>query len=143
MAGETMRARNPAGHAGLFNNLLALVNALAAFVESRFALFTKESKEALLQLLILAACLIAALMFFALGYLFLIGSLVVAVSRAAQVSWIGVTFAAAGLHFLLALIALIIARTRAMKRPFRELSAELRKDREWLKSLDQTSRPTR
>jgi uncharacterized membrane protein YqjE len=143
MAGETMRARNPAGHAGLFNNLLALVNALTAFLESRFALFAKESKGALVQLLVLAACLIAALMFFSLGYLFLIGSVVVAVARATQVSWIMVAFGAAGVHFLLALVALIIARSRAVKAPFRELSAELKKDREWLRNLDQTSRPNR
>ena len=47
MAGETIRSRNPAGHAGLLNNLVALFTSLAGFVETRIALFTKESKKAL------------------------------------------------------------------------------------------------
>ena len=41
---ETTRSRNPAGHAGLLENLLALLNALAEFFESRFALLAEESK---------------------------------------------------------------------------------------------------
>ena len=51
MAGETMRFRNPAGHAGLFNNLVSLANSLAAFFETRFSLFARESKGALVHLL--------------------------------------------------------------------------------------------
>jgi uncharacterized membrane protein YqjE len=75
--------------------------------------------------------------------LFLIGSAVVAIARAAQVSWITVALAAAGVHFVLALICLLIARAKVVTAPFREFSAELQKDREWLKNLDQTSRPSR
>ena len=44
MAGDTMRFRNPAGHAGLLHNLVALLGTLAGFLESRAALFAKESK---------------------------------------------------------------------------------------------------
>jgi uncharacterized membrane protein YqjE len=143
MAAETMRARNPAGHAGLFNNLLALVNDFAAFVESRFALFARESKLALVQLLVLGACLVAALMFFALGYLFLLGSAVVLIAHLTEASWINIALGAAGVHFLLALICVLIAWFKLVKTPFRELSTELQKDREWLKNLDQTSRPNR
>ena len=51
MADEATRSRNPAGHAGLLDNLLALASALAGFFESRFALFSKESKAALVQML--------------------------------------------------------------------------------------------
>jgi uncharacterized membrane protein YqjE len=142
MAGETMRARNPAGHAGLFNNLLALVNALAGFLESRLALFAQESKGALVQLLLIAACLVVALMFFALGYLFLLASAVAAIARVTEISWTWIAIAAGGLHFVLAVICLLIGYARVVKPPFRELSAELQKDREWLKNLDQTSRPT-
>lgn len=143
MAPEAMRSRNPAGHAGLFNNLLALLNSLAEFGASRFALFARESKEALAQVLIVIACLVVALIFFTLGYLFLVGCAVVAIARLAQISWIWVALAAALLHFVLAGICLIIARTRVTQAPYRELSSELKKDREWLKNLDQTSRPSR
>jgi uncharacterized membrane protein YqjE len=142
MAPEAMRSRNPAGHAGLFNNLFGLINSLIEFIASRSALFAKESRVVIAQLLIVIACLVAALIFFTLGYLFLVGSAVVAVAWFAQVSWIWVAFAAAGLHFILAIVCLIVARTRVTQAPYRELSAELKKDREWLRNLDQNSRPT-
>jgi uncharacterized membrane protein YqjE len=142
MAGETMRARNPAGHAGLLNNLLAFFTDLAGFIESRVALFAKESKILLVQMLVLAACLLAALMFFAFGYVFLVVGAVVSLARVAQISWVWVALLAAGLHFLLAIICLLIARSRMIKSPFRELAAELKKDREWLRNLEQTKRPT-
>ena len=46
MTGETMPARNPAGRAGFLGNLLAFINAVVGFVESRFALLARESKAA-------------------------------------------------------------------------------------------------
>src|SRR6266496_407411 len=76
MISETTRSRNPAGHAGFLENLLALASALTEFFEGRFALFAQESKAALVQLLVLAACLILALVLCLLGYVFLIVSAV-------------------------------------------------------------------
>jgi uncharacterized membrane protein YqjE len=64
-------------HAGLLENLLALASALTEFFEGRFALFAQESKAALVQLLLLAACSILGLVFCVLGYVFLIASGVV------------------------------------------------------------------
>jgi uncharacterized membrane protein YqjE len=142
MAREPMRFRNPAGHAGLLNNLLALLNALAEFIESRVALFTKESKIALIQGLVLAAALLGAFLFFALGYVFLIAAAIVGIARLAQISWLWTAVGAAGVHFLFALVCLLIARAKATKAPFRETAAELKKDREWLKKLDETTRLT-
>ena len=141
MADETTQFRNPAGRAGLLNNLLSLVNALAGFLESRLALLTKESKAALFQALALVACFVAALVLFVLGYIFLLAAAIFAIASATQTSWISIALAAAGVHFVLALICLLIARTRMTKPPFREFAAELKKDREWLKNLDETSRP--
>jgi uncharacterized membrane protein YqjE len=141
MADEATRSRNPAGHAGLLDNLLALASALAGFFESRFALFSKESKAALVQMLGLAACLIAAVMLVAIGYIFLIVSAVAGLAHLAQVSWLWVTMAAAGMHFLIALVLLLVARSRMTKPLFRATASELKKDREWLKNLETTSRP--
>jgi uncharacterized membrane protein YqjE len=142
MAREPMRFRNPAGHAGLITNLLALLNALAGFIESRVALFTKEAKLALVQALILAACLVGAAILFGLGYVFLIAAVIVGVAHIAQISWVWTAVAAAVVHFLFALICLLVARSKAKKPPFRETTAELKKDREWLKDLDTTTRLT-
>ena len=136
------RFRNPAGRAGFFTNLLALINALASFFESRAALFAKESKAALVQLLALVAVIVAALLLFAFGYIFLIATAVASVAAIAQVSWLWVALIAAGAHIVLALVCLLIARGIMSKTPYRETAEELKKDREWLKNLDETSHPT-
>jgi uncharacterized membrane protein YqjE len=142
MAFPTVRSRNPAGQRGLITTLLAFCTDLAALVESRLALFFTESKATLVQLLVLAGCVFAAILFFILGYFFLIAAAIVGLARLLEVSWVWIALIAASAHFLLALVALLIARTRMIKSPFPELSAELKKDREWLKNLDGTSRPT-
>jgi uncharacterized membrane protein YqjE len=142
MAGDTMRFRNPAGHAGLLHNLLALVNALAGFLESRIGLFAKESKTALVQILVLLACIVAAAVFALFGYVFLLASAIVSLAHALHISWIWITLGAAGLHFILALVCVLIARSRMKKAMFEATAAELKKDREWLKNLDKKSHST-
>lgn len=142
MISESPRFRNPAGHAGLLENLLALINALAAFFESRFALLAEESKSAAVRLLILAGCLIFALLLCALGYVFLITGAVVGLAHLAGISWPWIALAAAALHFIIALVLLLIARSQITKPFFRATLAELKKDREWLKHLDATNQST-
>ena len=142
MAGETMRFRNPAGHAGLLHNLLALVNDLAGFLESRLGLFAKESKTALVHAIVLLGCLVGAAVLALFGYVFLIASAIAALAHALQISWIWIFLMAAGLHFILALICLLIARARMKKSMFEATAAELKKDREWLKNLDKKNLST-
>ena|ERR1700758_5259133 len=142
MISESPRSRNPAGHAGLLENLLALVSALADFFESRFALLAQESKAAALQLLILAGCLIFALLFCASGYVFLITGAVVGLAHLVGISWPWIALAAAALHFIIAIVLLLVARSRITKPVFRTTLAELKKDREWLKNLDVTNQLT-
>src|SRR5436190_23028430 len=142
MAGETMRFRNPAGHAGLLHNLVSLVNSLAGFLESRFALFAKESKTALVHVLVLLGCLVGAAILALFGYVFLIASAVFGIAHALHMSWVKVSLMAAALHFLLAFVCVMIARARMHKSMFEMTGAELKKDREWLKNLDKQSRPT-
>jgi uncharacterized membrane protein YqjE len=121
---------------GFIGSLVALASALADFFESRAALFATESKAALVQFVLVAVCLVAGLLFFAFGYVFLLATAVVAIAHLANVSWLRTALAAAGLHILVALIFLLIALS-GIKRPiFRETAAELKKDREWLKNLE-------
>jgi uncharacterized membrane protein YqjE len=140
MARETMRFRNPAGHAGLLHNLVSLLNSLAGFLESRIALFAKESKTALVHVLVLVACLAAAAFLAVFGYIFLVASAIVGLAHAFQISWVKIALIAAGLHFLLALICVLIARSRMNKSMFEMTAVELKKDREWLKDLDKKNR---
>ena len=142
MISESPRSRNPAGHAGLLENLLALVTALAEFFESRFALVAQESKVAAVQVLILVGCLIFALLLSALGYVFLITGAVVGLAHLAGISWPWIALAAAPVHFIIALVLLLVVRSRITKPLFRTTLAELKKDREWLKNLDATNQST-
>lgn len=131
-----MRFRNPAGHAGLLNNLVSLANALAGFFESRAGLFARESKGALVHLLLLAAAIIAALVLLMSGYVFLIVSVIFGIAYATGVSWVWIALAAAGLHFALALGCAFFAKTQLTKPMFEASVAELKRDREWLKTLN-------
>ena len=142
MISESPRFRNPAGHAGLLENLLALLATLAEFFESRFALVAQESKAAAVQLLILAGCLIFALLLCAVGYVFFITGVVVGLAHLAGISWPWIALAAAAVHFIIALALLVVARSRITKPLFRNTRAELKKDREWLKDLDATNQST-
>ena len=142
MAGETMRFRNPAGHAGLLHSLVSLVNSLAGFLESRLALFATESKTALVHVLVLVGCLAGAAFLAVFGYIFLVASAIVGLANALGISWVKISLAAAGLHFLLAFICVLIARSRMKKPMFEMTSTELKKDRAWLKNQDKNSHST-
>jgi len=136
MAGEPAPSRSRPRQTGLIGSLVALASALADFFESRAALLATESKAALVQFLVAAVCLVAAVLFFAFGYIFLLATAVVAVAHMANVSWLWVALAAAGLHFVIALVLLLVAGT-GIKRPiFRATMDELKKDREWLRNLE-------
>jgi uncharacterized membrane protein YqjE len=140
MAGETAPSQNRPRQTGFIGSLIALASALADFFESRTALLATESKAALVQFLVAAVCLAAAVLFFAFGYIFLLATVVVAIAHAAHASWLWVALAAAGLHFVIALIFLLIAGSGIRRPLFRATMAELKKDREWLKHLE-TNQP--
>jgi uncharacterized membrane protein YqjE len=142
MISETTRSRNPAGHASLLGNLLALASALTELFEARFALFAQDSKATLVQLLVLTVCLVLALVVCVLGYVLLLASAVVGSAQLAGISWIWTALAAGGAHFVIALIFVVIARNRITKPFFRATLTELKEDREWLKNLDAKIRPT-
>jgi len=142
MISEPRRSRSPAGHSGLLENLVALASALADFFESRFVLLAQESRVALVQLLVLAICLVVAAILVAVGYIFLVITAIAGLAHLAGISWLWITLAAAGVHFVIALVLLLVARTRITKPLFPVTASELKKDREWLKNLDETSQPT-
>jgi len=142
MTRESSRSRNPAGHAGLLENLLALLSALVEFFEGRFALFAQESKGAALHLLVLVGCVILAGVLCMMGYVFIIVAAVVGLAHLVGTSWPVVALAVAILHFVIALGLLLVARSRITKPVFRTSIDELKKDREWLKHLDTTNQST-
>src|SRR5438105_13705944 len=116
MAGENSPSRSRPRQAGFIGSLVALASALADFFESRAALFATESKTALVQFVLVALCLVAALLFFAFGYIFLLATAVVAVAHLAKVSWLWTALAAAGPPIFIALIFLFVPRS-GIERP--------------------------
>jgi uncharacterized membrane protein YqjE len=139
MSSENPSSRNPAGHSGLLDNALGLLSAIAEFFESRFALAAQESKAAGLQILILVACVIAALVLCVMGYVFLIVGAVIGLAHLLGTSWPVVALVVALVHFIIAGVLLLVARSRIAKPMFRDTVEELRKDREWLKTLNQST----
>jgi uncharacterized membrane protein YqjE len=140
MSSESPSSRNPAGHSGLLDNALGLLSAIVEFFEIRFALAAQESKAAALQLLILVGCVIAALALCVMGYVFLIVSAVVGIAHLLGTSWTVVALVVAVVHFIIAGVLLLVARHSITKPMFRDTRDELKKDREWLKTLNrQTS----
>lgn len=139
MTSGSFPSRNPAGHSGLLENALGLISALVAFFESRFVLLSQESKSAAVRLLVLVGCVIAALALCVMGYVFLIVSVVVGIAHLLGTSWPVVALVAALLHFIVAGALLLVARTRITKPMFPDSIDELKKDREWLKTLNQST----
>ena len=137
MSSGSPPARNPAGHSGLLDNALGLLSAVVEFFESRFVLVAEESKSAALQLLILVGCVIAALGLCGMGYVFLIVSAVVGIAHLLGTSWPVVALVVAVVHFIVAAVLLLVARSRITKPMFQDSRDELKKDREWLKTLNQ------
>src|ERR687891_2559504 len=139
MSNESLRPRNPAGHSGLLGNALGLISAVLEFFESRFVLLAQESKSAAVQLLILVGCVIAALALCVMGYVFLIVSAVVGLAHLLGTSWAVVALVVALVHLVIAGVLLVVARSRITKPMFPDTVDELKKDREWLKTLNQST----
>lgn len=137
MSSGSPPSRNPAGHSGLLDNALGLLSAIVEFFEIRLAVVAQESKYAALQLLILVGCVIAALALCLMGYVFLIVSAVVGIAHLLGTSWPVVALVVALVHFIIAGVLLVVARSRITKPMFQDTRGELKKDREWLKTLNQ------
>jgi uncharacterized membrane protein YqjE len=132
MSSESLGSRNPAGHSGLLGSTLALISTAAEFFETRFALLAKESKSAAVQMVVAMALSV-------MGYVFLVVSAIVGLAYLLGTSWPWVALMVAVLHFIIALLCLLIARSRITKPLFRATLDELKKDREWLKNLTQST----
>ena len=139
MTSESPQSRNPAGQSGLISNGLALMSAVVEFFESRFALFAKESKSAAVQMLILVGCLLVAVVLCVMGYVFIIISAIAGLAYLLGTSWPWIALIVAVLHFCIALLCLVIARSRITQPFFRATVDELKKDREWLRHLNQST----
>jgi len=136
-----MPFRNPAGHAGLRQNLLSFVASLSQFFQTRLQLAVRESKAAVAHVVVIVACGIAAAVLLLFGYVFLLVFAIVGIAHLIGISWTWMALILALLHFAGALVCLLIARGQAKHSMFRDTATVLKEDTEWLKNLDQTKHP--
>ena len=110
------------------------VEAIFGLVESRASIISIESKDALnsalAKLIPLAVCLFCVFAAWVLALAAAIGCL----AATTDWSWYQITFALAGLHLVIALLALLIAK-KSKPAPFPVTRSEFKKDREWLIQL--------
>src|SRR5438105_4594683 len=141
MARASARSRNPAGHGGLIDNVVGFVSAIFAYIETRAALFAAESKAMLLQLVVVLAFALGALVAVLFGYIFVLASLIVGIAHATDVSWTWVALCAGLLHLMMAIISLLLVMSKLRGPLYPEMRAELKRDQQWLKSLSKTEQP--
>lgn len=141
MANRPMLFRNPAGFSGLRQNLASFIASLTQFIHARVQLAAQESKGAFKHLIIMVASLVAAGVLLLFGYISFVAFAVAGLAHLFGISWIWTALIIAILHFGGAGLCLIIGRAQLKHPMFRETSAVLKEDTEWLKNLDQKNRP--
>jgi len=108
--------------------------ALADLLGSRAALVQYELKNAAATGIRKVVLFATAAIFLLLFWLILVASLVGLISAQGGYTWYTVALAAAGIHFLLAVILILIAK-RAAPPSFEITRQEFKKDREWLQTF--------
>lgn len=108
--------------------------ALACLVSSRISIMQAESKDAAATGTKKAVLGAVAAFCALLTWLLLLTGAVGAISAATSWTWYHVAFAAAGLHLVIAVIAILIAKSKSAP-SFPITRAEFQKDREWLNQL--------
>lgn len=110
------------------------IDAVFGLVESRAAIVSIEAKEALGSALTKIALLLIVLLGGVGAWALAIAGAVGVIANATDWEWYNVAFAAAGVHVLIALVALLIAKS-SKSLIFPVTRAEFEKDREWLNKL--------
>jgi len=110
-------------------------DALACLVSSRISIIQAESKDAAATGARKAVLVVVAALCVLFTWILVLAGAVGAISSATAWTWYHVAFAAAGLHLLIAVIAVLIVKSKSAP-PFPITRAEFEKDREWLNRLN-------
>lgn len=108
--------------------------AIPCLVASRFAIIQSEAKDAVSPVIGKIISLIIAALCVFLAWLLVIAGAVGAIAANSSWQWYQAAFAIAGGHLLVALIALLLSRSKSVEK-FPITRAEFEKDREWLNQL--------
>lgn len=113
-------------------NVRHLLASLVGYFSARLELAGLEGKEAFKVYGIIAALVVAALVFLAFGYLLGVLGLIAALAHLTGVHWGWVTLGVSLLHLLGTAVCLLIAKAKWGEPCFTDTFEELRKDQEWL-----------
>ncbi len=126
---------------GLTDHLRGILASAAGYFRARLELAGLEGREAAVAYGKVFALLAVGILCLLFGYLLFWVGLVAVVAHYTGAHWGWAALAAAGLHGLGALFALLAARTYWGTPVFEETLNELRKDQQWLATPRQTARP--
>jgi uncharacterized membrane protein YqjE len=121
---------------GFIGHLSALLAAKLAYLRVRLELAGLEGKEAAVHAAIILGLAVGGLIAVVFGYFFLVFALVflIALAFGGGTSWIWVLLGAAGVHFVVAVALVLIAKGKLGTPLFSLTREELKKDQEWLKT---------
>jgi uncharacterized membrane protein YqjE len=137
-ATTTAQQQRTAEAAGFFEHSRGLLAALTNYLSARLRLAGIESKEAFVHFGIIIGLAVAALMVVFLGYIFLCVGLVVLLAHLLHMRAEWAILALALLHFGVAIVCLLIARTRLAVPMFTATLGEFKKDTQWLDTSKQS-----
>lgn len=123
----------PAATRGLSAEVLSLAGSLGRYFQSLAALAALEGREAGENYLRMAILLGVAILLALFGYLLALVFLAFLAAGLLGISWLWISGGLAGIHFVLALLALVAAKRRFHQPVFRSTTAELKKDLEALR----------
>ena len=132
MALPTTSGEHSPGDEGLIDHLRTLVASAVGYFSARFQLAGLESKEACAHYLKIAIWLIAAFFGVAFGYIFICIGGIFLISSSLHISWMWVLLTFGILHFVVAGIAIAIARAGFTKSMFSATIEEFKRDQTWL-----------
>lgn len=132
---------HPDPPAGIVDLVRSLSESILAYLQARSQLLKLESKEASAAITRKALLYFFGACFLILAYTLALVAAIFLISRSTSYPWEYVTFAAAGIHILLAIILILIAKAPFRHGLFRHTLNELEKDRQWLKPKTQTKIP--
>src|SRR5438093_5732820 len=123
---------------GFFEHSKGLLAALSGYLHARLRLAGIETKEALVHFGIIIGLAVGALAVVLFGYLFLLIGMMFLLAELLNISkgWTLLILALA--HFGVAVLCLLIARTRLTAPMFSATLAEFKKDQQWLSSNNTT-----
>lgn len=108
--------------------------ALLDHILIRIKLFQFEAKEIRVELLVKLFVLLTAFLFFAIGYITLLAGGVSMLIIHYQWAWPKTVLSVGGIHVVVALLLLVIAKKSLSQAAFRDTIREFEKDRQWLEN---------